>query len=280
MADRRVGLAIQSGAMTSEICHGSVHHFLKVAMQLPDYLAKTNYREPKDPSKNAYVDLPHNPKGLPFFEFCKENLEYQASFTGWMSLYTEWKENWTDIYDTKKLFEGEINSEVPILVDVGGNTGVDMLRFLEKHPEVPRGSLVLQDQAHVIDLVKPKVDPRVEAIGYDFFTPQPIIGSRAYLYKLIIHDWPDNEAMQILQNLRPAMKKGYSKLLICEVVLPAKGASLEQAMQDVLMMACIASFDRTEAAWRALLAQTGYKVVQLWEDKRGLNTVIEAELAD
>ncbi|KAF3924295.1 O-demethylpuromycin-O-methyltransferase [Orbilia brochopaga] len=271
MADSKLALTIQSG----------IHHWLNTAAHIPGWLAKTNYQEPQDAKNTVYIDLPQNTERLPYFDLCNAKPEYQASFTAWMSMYTEWKQNWTDIFDTKTLFEGcVLDSEAPIIVDIGGNDGVDMMRFLEKHPDVPRDSLVIQDQAHVIELVRPKIDSKVKLMPYDFFKQQPIIGSRAYLLKLVLHDWPDNLALQILQNLRPALKRGYSKLLICEVVIPAKGASIEQAMQDLLIMACLSAVDRTEAAWRKLLTQAGFKVARMWKDARGIDTVIEAELAD
>ena len=104
-------------------------------------------------------------------------------------------------------------------------------------------------------------------------------GSRAYFLHNIIHDWTDKEAASILENLAPAMKKGYSKLLICEIVLPKTGCPANSATLDVAMLALLSSGERTEGRWNDLLTSTGYKVVKWWADPAGGETVIEAELA-
>ncbi len=75
------------------------------------------------------------------------------------------------------------------------------------------------------------------------------------------------------------MKKGYSKVLICDVVLPATGASVTQAAMDVGMMAFLSAGERTQETWENLLSNVGLKVAKYWPDPRGFETLIEAELA-
>lgn len=82
-----------------------------------------------------------------------------------------------------------------------------------------------------------------------------------------------------MQKLVPALKKGYSKLLVCDVVIPAQGASVMQAAHDLCLMGLLAASERTEAAWTKLLVSAGFKVVKVWKDTRGIESVIEAELA-
>ena len=54
---------------------------------------------------------------------------------------------------------------------------------------------------------------------HDFFKPQPVKAADAYFFRLIFHDWPDNECITILRNHVPAMKKGAS-ILVCDLLLP------------------------------------------------------------
>ncbi|OKO99642.1 Demethylsterigmatocystin 6-O-methyltransferase [Penicillium subrubescens] len=110
------------------------------------------------------------------------------------------------------------------MVDVGGNTGIDISRVLEKHPDLPKGSLVLHDLLDVI--VNAQVDEKVTAMAHDFFLPQPVKGSRAYFMHAVLHDWPDDKARLLLENTKDAMVKGYSKLLVYDIVLPPTGASI------------------------------------------------------
>ncbi len=104
-------------------------------------------------------------------------------------------------------------------------------------------------------------------------------GSRAYFLHAVFHDWDESKSLEILKNIVPAMTKGYSKLLICDVVLPPTGATVTQASMDVGMMMFLSASERTKATWIDLLSQAGYKVTKWWPDPRGYETLIEAELA-
>ena len=95
----------------------------------------------------------------------------------------------------------------------------------------------------------------------------------------VFHDWDDEKSLDILKNLVPALKKGYSKLLICDVVLPSTGTSVTQATMDVGMMVFLSAGERTKAKWDKLLNYAGFVVVKWWPDPRGYETLIEAELA-
>jgi len=64
-----------------------------------------------------------------------------------------------------------------------------------------------------------KYHGRVRFMQHNFFTPQPIKDADAYFFRLIFHDWPDDECIEILRNLVPALKNGAS-VLICDIVLP------------------------------------------------------------
>lgn len=106
-----------------------------------------------------------------------------------------------------------------------------------------------------------------------------LIGSRAYYYHAVLHDWNDTDCRRILQSLVPAMKKGYSKLLLYEIVLPATGVAPFPASLDIGMMVLLSSAQRTEAAWRTLLEGVGLKVVKIWKHDTAIESLIEAELA-
>lgn len=255
------------------------HHWLPVAMNIPDHLAQTGYQDPKDAEKSAYIGMSTNPEALSFFARCRWRPEYQESFVGCMSNITKWKQDWTEYFDTTHLVDQSVlQSKGPIFVDVGGNTGLDVARFLKKHPEVPEGALVLQDVPDVVAMAK--VDPKIQAVAHDFFKPQPVRDSRIYFLHSILHDWPDSLATKILDNLKLAFKKGYSKLVITDVVIPAEKASVMQATHDLCLMGLLAAVERTEADWRKLLENAGFRVINVWKDTRGIESVIEAELAD
>lgn len=89
-----------------------------------------------------------------------------------MEAWTAWKTPWTKLYSPNKLLEGADRDKGPLVVDLGGNTGIDISHVLKAQPDLPAGSLVLQDLPEVI--ANAKVDPKIKAMAQDFFLPQPI----------------------------------------------------------------------------------------------------------
>lgn len=104
-------------------------------------------------------------------------------------------------------------------------------------------------------------------------------GARAYLLKMILHDWPDKEALQILKNIVPAMNRDHSRILIAEQILPTgKEVPMLVAGLDTIVMLAYAAVERTENQWSRLLAEAGLKISRFWALKTG-DGIIEAMLA-
>lgn len=151
------------------------YQYIAAGHNLPGYLAKTSYKEPTDINVNNYSEADKD--GLNFFGRLQKSPAYFEAFTGHMEAWTAWKTPLTEVYDTKTLLEGaKLDDGSPFMVDVGGNTGIDISRVLEKHPELPAGSLVLQDLPEVV--VNAQVDEKVTAMAHDFFLPQPVKGEK------------------------------------------------------------------------------------------------------
>lgn len=95
----------------------------------------------------------------------------------------------------------------------------------------------------------------------------------------VLHDWPDAEARKILRNLAPAMKKGYSTLLLNENVISAAGCHPHLSALDLTMMTLFGAQERTEAQWREMLMLEGFKLVAAHSIPSSWKTVLEVELA-
>ena len=75
---------------------------------------------------------------------------------------------------------------------------------------------------------------------------------------MILHDWPDADAIVILRALAGAMSSG-SRLIIMDSVLPRPGSirSAKERMlraRDMTMLEAFNSLERDEEDWRRLLA--------------------------
>lgn len=124
--------------------------------------------------------------------------------------------------------------------------------------------------------------PRVSFLAHDFFKPMPVQAD-LYLIKMILHDWPEKECIEILRGLRPALKPGV-KILFVEYVgkhdqvnedgdggdeAASKGGSGEKPEEaplprsikqmgtstDLRMMALFGTKERAPSAWKKLFRE-------------------------
>lgn len=59
----------------------------------------------------------------------------------------------------------------------------------------------------------------------------------------VLHDWPDVKAVEILDTLRPSMKKGYSRLLIHEKAI-GPPLTVDKTTADITMLGMLAAAER------------------------------------
>lgn len=144
-----------------------------------------------------------------------------------MSAYRAGKISWLDpgFYPVQEQLIDKFDAQLSdvLLVDVGGGLGHDLRELREKYLALP-GQLILQDRPEVVSEAPtdPDNDEIFQAMAHDFFTPQPVHGARAYYLHSVLHDWSDDDCVKILQALKPAMKEGYSSVLINELVVPVR----------------------------------------------------------
>ncbi|KAJ6161443.1 Winged helix-turn-helix transcription repressor DNA-binding [Penicillium chermesinum] len=151
-----------------------------------------------------------------------------------------------------------LEEEETFFVDVGGGHGHQGIQLGKKYPAL-LGHLVLQDLPETINRLPPIEGVKAQAA--DFFQVQPIIGANFYYLRRIIHDWPDKEAVVILQNIASAMTPK-SRILVDDVVLPDTGAHWQAAMADLSMMFCFGGKERTTRQWNLLADRAGLRIEQ------------------
>lgn len=187
-------------------------------------------------------------------------------------------QNWYNTITLGEIFPADLDSGEVLMVDVGGNAGHDILGFHRTHPKQP-GRLILQDLPGQIQLLDAQALAPIELMCHDFFTPQPVKGAKAYYLKMVLHDWPDAQCREILNNLKPALTPGYSKILINELMVLDQGADSFSTSVDMLMMIFHSSWERQEKQWRELIESVGLKVTRIWPCGGAPEKLIEVELA-
>ncbi|KAI5921763.1 sterigmatocystin 8-O-methyltransferase [Camillea tinctor] len=233
-----------------------------VAMKAPAYLREAGYRCPVDP-RDGFLQYAFQTK-LTAFQFYMSRPQVLDDLNTFTGIAMGARENWVDWFPVEERLSNEvtITDSSPLLVDVGGGKGQDLIAFRSKYPNL-KGRLILQDLEPTISQIQ-NIDPAIELVAYDFFTEQPVTGSRAYFYHHVLHDWSDFKCLTILEQVKKAMRPGYSKLLLHEMIVPERGASTFHAMFDLSMMAFNAGMERTERQWEALLDEAGFRVVKFW----------------
>ena len=222
--------------------------------------------------------------GAPIFEYLAKNPEAKKNFDCVMTGRRDggpirWFETYPVVSQLLNRPENDSGNEM-IVVDVAGNVGHDLLDFATAYPSLS-GRLVLEDLpltfANMEDNDKFKlVKAGINLQEYDFFSPQPIKGARAYFFRDICHDWPDTHARQFLRQTAEAMRPKYSRLLIEDHVVDDRDAHHRPATSDILMMLLLTGIERTRRQWTDLLASVGLVIVKIWPSRRGLQSVIEA----
>jgi SAM-dependent methyltransferase len=160
------------------------------------------------------------------------------------------------IPDPNVLVNGDWES-VRTVVDVAGGTGTLLAEILRAWPTV-RGTLVdlPSTVARSGDTFQAAgVSDRVTAVGQSFFDALP---ARAdlYLLKNVLADWPDREALVLLQRCAEAARPT-GRVVVLGGVSPDEGGG---PSPELLMMVLVGGKDRTLAEFRALAHGAGLGV--------------------
>lgn len=86
-------------------------------------------------------------------------------------------------------------------------------------------------------------------------------GARAYYFRYIMHDYPDDKCQLILSNTLAAMADD-SVILVDDVVLPDRGAHSYSLDKDIVMMVNFGAMERTSRQWASLFESCGLEIVE------------------
>ena len=245
-------------------------------VKMVEYLEKNGWKNPTNKDATAFKFATNTDKHYFDWVHQPENAYQAEQFQQHMAFKTL-GEKWYDVLPVDEILGKNLDPSDVLLVDVGGASGHDIIGFHKKHPNIP-GRLILQDLPGTIQALDADIMKPVEPVAYDFFTPQPIQGAKAYYMKMVLHDWPDEPAVRILNNLKPALKAGHSKILINEIVIPETGGDKFSTSVDILMMAVHSAAERREKEWRELIGKAGLKVIKIWTCGSAPERLIEVGL--
>ncbi|KAF2472655.1 S-adenosyl-L-methionine-dependent methyltransferase [Lindgomyces ingoldianus] len=249
-------------------CNGSM-------AKMVSYFRANGYIQPDDPCAGPLQYAFGTEKNS--FDHWRTQPEVIDNFNTFMTGVRAARPSWLDWWPVEsQIFKIELKDSDTLFVDVAGGRGHDLLNFKNKFPD-KKGRLVLEDLPAVIDGI-PTLDERIIVVKYDFFTPQPVKDALIYFFHFIMHDWSDDVCVKILSHTASAMKRGHSKVLINDFILPNEFCPLAMCGFDLAMMALHSGQERTESQWRALVARAGLEVLQVWSPENGGEGIVECQL--
>lgn len=152
--------------------------------RLPGYFERNGFKNPDDAHDDPFQHTMETK--LHYFDWLQSKPKLQTAFNTTMGMQRmERGEDRFNFYPVEKKLLLKSSSE-PLLVDVGGGRGYDLIAFRGKYPNL-LGKLILQDIPIVIDDIK-DLPSGIEAMKHDFFYPQPVIGAKAYHSRTVLHD--------------------------------------------------------------------------------------------
>jgi hypothetical protein len=195
--------------------------------------------------------------GKPFFDHLADDPELADVFNRGMTSTSE-----LSIAPVISAYDFSI---YPTIVDVGGGNGRLLAAVLAATPhargilfDLPQGvagaQAILQEHA---------VADRVQVVAGSFFDGVPE-GGDAYLLKGVIHDWPDDEVVRILRNVRRAAGAGKHVLLV-ELVLPRHHRDFPGNWLDLEMLLVLSARERTAEEYGRLLKLAGFDLTRVVE---------------
>jgi hypothetical protein len=161
------------------------------------------------------------------------------------------------------------------LCDVGGGRGHLLCGFLARYPHL-RGTVlerpeVIADRANLwADALG--VGDRCEYVPGDMFESVP--PADAYLMKLILHDWNDDECVKILRAIRAAAPEG-GRLFVLEHLITEPGTPHFAKLFDIHMMCWGTGRERSAAEYGALLERAGWEYRRTWHPSTGMLGIVE-----
>lgn len=201
-------------------------------------------------------DVPGKPKGW------REKMFSQAMSSGrhMPGLYLE--QLIQSSFDWASLGEATV-------VDIGGSGGHDAVVLAQNFPNL---KVIVQDrpeqEAAFEQTVPSNLKTRVMFQQHDFFSPQPVRNASVYIFKNVLHDWPDSKAIEILRNVATVITSPHQRVVLYEHAIELKydeqgrptipgNITRTISAMDMFMLTMGNGKERSLADWKTLVENTG-----------------------
>jgi hypothetical protein len=204
------------------------------------------------------------------FKLATKDPEYAQVFNEAMNSYSA--------TETSMVLEALKNydfSKVSHLCDVAGGQGYLASSFVKKYPHLKATVLelpyVIEDKSSLW-ASKMHVEDRCSYQPGDMFRRVP--AADAYIMKHIIHDWSDEQSVDILSNIHKSSERD-ARLFIAEYIVPGPAVPHFSKLFDIHMMCWGTGRERTNEEYVTLMAKSGWTYAKTWYPGSHLMGVVE-----
>jgi len=209
--------------------------------------------------------------GRSVFDYASQNSAYADVFNHAMSSYSSTHSKWV-----LEALDGYDFSKIEHICDIGGGHGHLLCSLLSRNIHLKGTVLDLEQVVKDKQLLlanKMGIGDRCSYIGGDMFHKVP--SADAYVMKMILHDWNDDECTKILSNIQSVSPAG-ARLFIVEHIVPGPEVPHFSKLFDIHMLCAVTGRERTEKEFLSLLEHTGFKHVRTHYPESKSIGVIEA----
>jgi hypothetical protein len=186
---------------------------------------------------------------------------FNDAMTSYSNAHIAWVLEALDGYD----FSG-----ISHLCDIGGGYGHLAAAMVTAYPTM-RATILDLPQV-VAERTRRGMDDRCRYETGDMFAAVP--AADAYMLKMILHDWNDDECVRILSNAAAAASPD-ARLFVIEHVVPEGDEPHFAKLFDIHMMCWGTGRERTRQEYASLAAASGWNFVKAWTPAAGLIEVLE-----
>ncbi|MFE9956489.1 methyltransferase [Micromonospora sp. NPDC005299] len=195
--------------------------------------------------------------GRDIWDYMTANRDQYAVFSRAQTIFSGPKDDAiVDAYE----FEG-----VKTIVDLGGGEGTFLEKILLKHPGIEG---VLFDLPPVVERARARVAggavaDRYTCVGGSFFDRVPP-GADAYVLKQVLHDWSDDESVEILRKVREVLPPSGRILVAAHLVPAPPRRPLKYLMAGMwVRLNTPGGYERTEQEFRDVFDRAGLELVRI-----------------
>ncbi|KAI1443858.1 S-adenosyl-L-methionine-dependent methyltransferase [Annulohypoxylon stygium] len=261
---------------TSNWLKGGCKEMWSAALKMVE--AATRWPDSQDPKESALA-LANDGRGG-FYDIIANDAARAARFSGTMKTFAN-----SPAYNPKFIVEhydwGSLGPNAHI-VDMGGARGHIAIAITSRFLGL---RVTVQDLGQVIKGAEKEVPPelhnRVVFMEHNLFRPQPVHGADVYYIRWVLHNWSDENALNLLRALTPVLKTG-SRVVINETCMPEprkiplwRERNLRSA--DLNMGAIFNARERSVAEWKALIteADARFQLKQVIQPKGSALAIME-----